>query len=80
MLLRRAIDDPVGQRPYRAGSHGYGLMMRTGWFKAVHIKGEDSQKLRTLMGSRRLLAEEEGFELLIGRRIPALSSNYLAQN
>jgi transposase len=30
-------------------------MMRTGWFKAVHVKSEDSQKLRVLMGSRRCL-------------------------
>ncbi|MCC8960638.1 IS110 family transposase [Bradyrhizobium sp. Pear77] len=34
-------------------------MMRTGWFKAVHIKGEDSQKLRTLMGSRRCLLDKQ---------------------
>jgi len=34
-------------------------MMRTGWFKAVHIKGEDSQKLRALMGSRRCLLDKQ---------------------
>jgi transposase len=34
-------------------------MMRTGWFKAVHIKSEDSQKLRALMGSRRCLLDKQ---------------------
>lgn len=34
-------------------------MMRTGWFKAVHIKTEDSQKLRALMGSRRCLLDKQ---------------------
>ena len=34
-------------------------MMRTGWFKAVHIKGEDSQKLRALMGNRRCLLDKQ---------------------
>lgn len=34
-------------------------MMRTGWFKSVHIKGEDSQKLRALMGSRRCLLDKQ---------------------
>ena len=34
-------------------------MMRTGWFKAVYVKGEDSQKLRMLMGSRRCLLDKQ---------------------
>lgn len=34
-------------------------MMRTGWFKAVHIKSDNSQKLRALMGSRRCLLDKQ---------------------
>lgn len=30
-------------------------MMRTGWFKTVHVKEESTQKIRALMSSRRLL-------------------------
>ena len=33
-------------------------MMRTGWFKPVHVKGEQSQKIRALMGSRRCLLDK----------------------
>jgi transposase len=33
-------------------------MMRTGWFKAVHVKGEQSQKIRAIMSSRRCLLDK----------------------
>jgi transposase len=33
-------------------------MMRTGWFKAVHVKGEESQKIRAIMSSRRCLLDK----------------------
>lgn len=30
-------------------------MMRTGWFKTVHVKGDENQKIRAIMGSRKCL-------------------------
>jgi transposase len=33
-------------------------MMRTGWFKAVHVKTENSQRIRAIMGSRRCLLDK----------------------
>jgi len=30
-------------------------MMRLGWFRAVHVKNVDTQKLRTLLSNRKLL-------------------------
>jgi transposase len=33
-------------------------MMRTSWFKAVHVKAEDCQKIRAMMGSRRCMLEK----------------------
>jgi transposase len=32
--------------------------MRTGWFKEVHVKGHDSQKLRVLLNNRRCLLDK----------------------
>lgn len=39
----------------RNDARGIAQMMRTGWFKSVHVKGENTQKIRALMSSRRLL-------------------------
>jgi len=33
-------------------------MMRTGWFKPVHVKAEESQKIRAIMSSRRCLLDK----------------------
>lgn len=42
----------------RNDARGIAQMMRTGWFKAVHVKGEDSQKIRAIMSSRRCLLDK----------------------
>jgi len=34
-------------------------VMRTGWFKAAHVKGEQSQKIRAIMSSRRCLLDKQ---------------------
>jgi len=42
----------------RNDARGIAHMMRTGWFREVHIKSEESQKLRILLGNRRCLLEK----------------------
>jgi transposase len=37
----------------RNDAHGIAQMMRTGWFKRVHVKSAENQELRTLLTSRR---------------------------
>lgn len=39
----------------RNDARGIAHMMRVGWFRAVHVKSERSQKLHTLLANRRLL-------------------------
>ncbi len=39
----------------RNDARGLAHMMRTGWFREVHVKSHESQKLRVLMGNRRCL-------------------------
>lgn len=39
----------------RNDAHGIAQMMRMGWFRAVHIKGIDTQRLKTFLANRRLL-------------------------
>jgi transposase len=42
----------------RNDARGIAQMMRTGWFKEVHVKGEQSQKIRAVMSSRRCLLDK----------------------
>ena len=42
----------------RNDARGIAHMMRTGWFRAVHVKSTDSQKLRVLLGNRRFLLQK----------------------
>jgi transposase len=39
----------------RNDARGIAQMMRLGWFRAVHVKNVEMQKLRTLLGNRKLL-------------------------
>lgn len=39
----------------RNDARGIAQIMRTGWFRAVHVKTAESQKLRVLLGNRRCL-------------------------
>lgn len=39
----------------RNDARGLAHMMRTGWFREVHVKSHESQKLRVLLGNRRCL-------------------------
>jgi transposase len=50
----------------RNDARGIAHMMRTGWFRAVHVKSTQSQKLRVLLGNRRCLLDKR---LDIERRI-----------
>lgn len=42
----------------RNDARGIAQIMRTGWFKAVHVKSHDSQKLRILLNNRRCLIDK----------------------
>jgi transposase len=42
----------------RNDARGLAQIMRTGWFKAVHVKSHGSQKLRVLLQSRRCLLDK----------------------
>jgi transposase len=42
----------------RNDASGLAHIMRTGWFKEVHVKSHRSQKLRILLGNRRSLLEK----------------------
>jgi transposase len=39
----------------RNDARGIAQMMRLGWFRAVHVKDVDTQKMRTLLSNRKLL-------------------------
>ncbi len=39
----------------RGDARGIAQLMRTGWFRAVHVKSEISQELRALLTARKLL-------------------------
>jgi len=41
----------------RNDARGLAQIMRTGWYKAVHVKGAECQKLRVLLGNRRFLVD-----------------------
>jgi transposase len=42
----------------RNDARGLAHIMRTGWYKAVHVKTDESQKLRVLMNNRRCLLDK----------------------
>ena len=42
----------------RNDARGLAHMMRTGWYKEVHIKSHDSQELRMLLNNRRFLLDK----------------------
>jgi transposase len=42
----------------RNDARGIAHMMRTGWFKATHVKASESQKRRVLLNNRKSLAEK----------------------
>jgi transposase len=42
----------------RNDARGLAHIMRTGWFKEVHVKSHTSQKLRVLLGNRRCLLDK----------------------
>jgi transposase len=44
-----------GQKTDRNDARGIGHMMRVGWFRQVHVKDDDNQRLRVLLSGRRLL-------------------------
>ncbi|MFN3212415.1 MAG: IS110 family transposase [Henriciella sp.] len=39
----------------RNDARGLAQMMRTGWFRQVHVKSDESHRMRVLLGNRRLL-------------------------
>ena len=43
----------------RNDARGIAHIMRTGWFRAVHIKSHESQKLRVLLNNRRCLLDKQ---------------------
>ncbi len=42
----------------RNDARGIAHIMRTGWFREVHVKSHQSQKLRVLLGNRRCLLDK----------------------
>ena len=42
----------------RNDARGLAHMLRTGWFRSVHVKSHESQKLRVLLNNRRFLVEQ----------------------
>jgi transposase len=51
----RASLSAMRNKTDRNDARGIAHMMRMGWFRAVHVKGDESQRLRTLLANRRLL-------------------------
>jgi transposase len=43
----------------RNDARGIAHIMRTGWFRAVHLKSHESQKLRVLLSNRRCLLDKQ---------------------
>ena len=39
----------------RNDAHGIAQMMQLSWYRAVHVKNIDMQKMRTLLANRKLL-------------------------
>ncbi|WLB86594.1 IS110 family transposase [Bradyrhizobium japonicum] len=45
----------------RNDARGIAQMMRLGWYRAVHVKNIDMQKMRTLLTSRKLLKRKQSW-------------------
>lgn len=54
----KAVMQAQNVKTDRNDARGIAQMMRTGWFKSVHVKAEESQKIRAIMSSRRLLLDK----------------------
>ena len=54
----KAVMQAQNVKTDRNDARAIAQMMRTGWFKAVHVKAEDSQKVRAIMSSRRCLLDK----------------------
>lgn len=54
----KAVMQAQNVKTDRNDARAIAQMMRTGWFKEVHVKGEDSQKIRAVMSSRRCLLDK----------------------
>jgi transposase len=54
----KAVMQAQNMKTDRNDARGIAQMMRTGWFKQVHVKGQQSQKIRAVMSSRRCLLDK----------------------
>lgn len=53
-----AVLQVQGVKTDRNDARGLAQMMRTGWFRAVHIKSKESQRIRVLLNNRKCLASK----------------------
>lgn len=51
----RASLSAMRNKTDRNDARGIAQMMRMGWYRAVHVKGVETQRMRTLLANRRLL-------------------------
>lgn len=54
----KAVLNVQGVKTDRNDARGLAQMMRTGWFRAVHIKSKESQRIRVLLNNRKCLASK----------------------
>jgi transposase len=54
----KAVMQAQNVKTDRNDARGLAQMMRTGWYRAVHVKGEDCQKVRAMMTARRCLLDK----------------------
>ncbi len=54
----KAVLKVQGVKTDRNDARALAQMMRTGWFKAVHIKSKESQRIRVLLNNRKCLASK----------------------
>jgi transposase len=46
------VVDPAGNRTDQSDAEGLAQIMRTGWYRAIHVKSFDSHRARALLGAR----------------------------
>lgn len=51
-------DTPTAISELWKNARSLAQLVRSGWFKAVHVKSVESQELRTLLGSREFLVNK----------------------
>jgi len=51
----RASLSAMRNKTDRNDARGIAQMMRMGWYHAVHVKGVETRRMRTLLANRRLL-------------------------